>query len=372
MFNRSAMAAAALVVMAGSASAEVSGSYLSGGALGAYPTDRTVDNSAANPLDLKFGYGGTGAVGYQFRSGFRIEGEIAYRHHTADRLGNINLDGSINSTSAIANIIWEYDNPSGIYPYIGGGLGGARIGANSVSGAGIATIDDDDFVLAYQGLAGVAFALNPNLSLIAEYRYFRTSEAELTAANGVTVSADYVSHNAMLGLRYRFGAAPSTGGAVQSTAQQAALPVVARAQPPKRIAKTVPKPAPLPVAQARAAASLRKTYLIYFGLDSAALSPEARRTVAEASERAKTDGTAVIELAGHTDRSGDADYNLALSRKRAQNTASEIQRHGVQSRLLIKALGETAPQVPTADGAYEPRNRRVEVVLQGQGDGLSN
>lgn len=319
---------------------------------------------------MKLGYGGNAVAGYQFDTGIRVEGEVNFRRNSADQFNNANSDGRLNSWGLMGNMIWEYDNPSGIYPYIGGGIGGARVSANDFSNLGGAALDDSDIVFAYQGLAGVAFALNPNLSLTAEYKYFRTSDPEFRNANNARVTMNYASHTALVGLRYRFGAAPLA--ASQSSVQQAALPVASSPRPPKRIAKVVPKPAPLPVAQAKAAASLRRTYVIYFGLNKANLTPEARQTVAEASTQAKTDGTAVIELAGHTDRSGDASYNLALSKRRAENTASEIKRNGVSARLLVKGFGETAPQVPTADGKYEPRNRRVEVVLQGKGDGISN
>lgn len=370
MFGRSLCALAALVVVSGAAQAELSGPYLGAGAIGLYQTDRTVSGAAVGSLDMQLGYGLNGVAGYQFDTGLRVEGEVVYRRNGADQFNNANADGSLNSWGLMGNVIWEYDNPSGIYPYVGAGLGGARVSANDFSNLGGAALDDSDVVLAYQGIAGVAFALNPRLSMTAEYKYFRTSDPEFRNANNARVTMNYATHSALVGLRYRFGSAPAS--ASQATVQQAALPVATRPRPPKRIAKVVPKPAPLPVAQARAAASLRRTYVVYFGLDKADLTTEARRTVAEASEQAKKDGTAVIELAGHTDRSGDADYNLALSKRRAANTAAEIKRNGVAARLLVKGFGETAPQVPTADGKYEPRNRRVEVVLQGKGDGLSN
>jgi len=372
--------AAAIVAMAaatGSAEAELEGPYLGLGVMGHLQTDRNVGGAAVGTLDTQLGMGGNGVAGYQFDNGVRIEGELAYRHNGADQFNNANTDGALSSFSMLGNLIYEYDNPSGIYPYIGGGLGAARVGADNFSNLGGAALDDSDIVLAYQGLAGVAFALTPQLSLTAEYKYFKTSDPEFRNANNARVTVNYATHSALLGLRYRFGNGPMGGSS--ASVQEAALPAVAaRSQPPRRVAETIPKPqarpkpTPLPVAQARAAANLRRTYVIYFGLDKADLSPEARKTVAEASEQAKKDGTAVIELAGHTDRSGPAAYNQALSERRAKNTAAEVKRNGVTARLQVKGFGETAPQVPTADGAYEPKNRRVEVVLQGQGDGLSN
>ncbi|WP_416898425.1 MAG: OmpA family protein [Minwuia sp.] len=352
------------------AQAELWGPYVSGGVLGSFAPDQTLRNSALSPMDFKAGYGGSAAVGYQFPSGIRLEGEAAYRHNGLNEIGGVNASGYLGAGSLMANVLFELDNDMGIYPYFGGGIGGAILNINDGNANNVVVLDDRDVVLAYQGLAGIAFALSPNLSLIGEYRYFRTSEADFSNAAGATVTTDFTSHTAMLGLRYRFGAGPMA--ARQSTEGSAALAAVERTRPPRRIAETVPKPAPLPVAQARAAASLRRTYVVYFPLDVATLTPEARQTVAEASERAKTDGTAVIELAGHADRSGPEAYNLDLSRKRAENTAAEIRRNGVQSKIQVKAFGETQPEVPTADGAYEPRNRRVEVVLQGKGDGLTN
>lgn len=370
MLCRSIVAAAAVVLAASGAKAELSGPYLGLGVLGQYQSDRDVSGAAVGSLDMQLGFGGNGVAGYQFDNGIRIEGELAYRRNSADQFNNVNSDGALHSFALMSNLIWEYDNASGIYPYLGAGVGGARVSANDFSNLGGAALDDSDVVLAYQGLAGVAFALNPSLSLIAEYKYFRTSDLEFRNANNARVTMNYATHTAVVGLRYRFGAAPAA--AAGASVQTAALPVVSRARPPRRIAKVVPKPAPLPVAQAKAAASLRRTYIVYFGLNRADLTPEARRTVSEASTQAKQDGTAVIELAGHTDRSGDAAYNVDLSKRRATNTATEIQRNGVKARLQIKAYGESIPQVATADGTYEPRNRRVEVVLQGKGDGISN
>jgi len=371
---KGAVAALGILVLAQAAQAEVSGPYISGGLMGIYQGERDVSGIAVGTLDQKLGYGISTSAGYQFQSGIRLEGEVAFRRNGTNDFNNANVGGSLNTVALMGNVLFEYDNDSGIYPYAGLGLGGARLQANDYTNIGGAVLDDDDSVFAYQAMAGVAFALDPNLSLIAEYKYFGTADADLRNGAGNRVGLDYSTHTGMLGLRYRFGSGPTSTVQRALNPQPAAMPVVQRVQPPRRIASPAPQPpqpAPLPVAQAKAAASLRRTYVIYFGLDRANLTPEAQQTVNEASITAKQDGTAVIELAGHTDRSGPAAYNLALSQRRAQNTATEIKRNGVTSRLLVKGFGETAPQVPTADGKYEPRNRRVEVVLQGQGDGVT-
>lgn len=376
--RRFAAAAAVLLATQAPAVAEVYGPYISGGALGQIVTDRDLSGAAVGDLDMNVGAGVTSALGYQFRNGMRLEAEIAYRRNDAEDFNGANVNGSLSTLGGLMNVVWEYDNPSGIYPYVGAGAGMAHVQANDFNFGGGQTLDDGSSEFAWQGLAGVAFAVDPNLSLIAEYRYFRTGESDFTDSNGANISMRYAAHSAMLGLRYRFGDAPELARAATTDSAAAAMPAAQgpkQVSAPRRLAparpQAAPKPSPLPVAQAKAAASLRRTYVVFFALDSAQLGPEARQTVAEASDRARQDGTAVIELAGHTDRSGDAAYNLALSRKRADNTADEIRSHGVQARLKVEGYGESQPLVPTQDGAFEPRNRRVEIVLQGTDDGLN-
>ena len=71
-----------------------------------------------------------------------------------------------------------------------------------------------------------------------------------------------------------------------------------------------------------------------------------------------------ISLVGHTDTSGSASYNQALSVKRADRVASALVNAGVSRGLIsTSGMGETQPFVPTADGVKEQLNRRVESVI---------
>ena len=72
-----------------------------------------------------------------------------------------------------------------------------------------------------------------------------------------------------------------------------------------------------------------------------------------------------IEVGGHTDTSGTAAYNQALSVRRAQAVSNELVRLGVpREAITVQGYGETRPLVPTADGVREPQNRRVEIILR--------
>ncbi len=352
--------------------AELSGPYVSGAIIGTSAEDSDFTGANVGSLDLDLGLGGVVAAGMQFRSGFRFEGELSYRHNGASTFNNANAGGSLSSLAGMGNLIWEYDNSSGIYPYLGAGIGLAYVSAFDIN-LGAQTVDDSDVTMAYQGIAGLAFAVTPNLSLTAEYRYFFTEDADFRNSANADLKASYANHSALLGLRYRFGSSPQR--VEQAQARPVVRPVARQVEPrPRRLAP--PPPArqvaqqTLPASQAQAAMQLRQTYVVFFNTDSASLTPEARATVAQASTRAKADQAKVIELTGHADRAGSAAYNLRLSQRRAESTAVEFRNNGVTAEARLFARGETDPEVPTADGVSNPRNRRVEIVVQGEGDGM--
>ena len=72
-----------------------------------------------------------------------------------------------------------------------------------------------------------------------------------------------------------------------------------------------------------------------------------------------------ISVAGHSDRVGNEDANIALSLKRAQRVLNLLLEQGVDARFIqTSSHGEGNPLVPTADDVPEPKNRRVEVIVR--------
>jgi outer membrane protein OmpA-like peptidoglycan-associated protein len=66
-----------------------------------------------------------------------------------------------------------------------------------------------------------------------------------------------------------------------------------------------------------------------------------------------------FEIGGHTDASGSAEKNLALSQARAESVKDFLVAHGVaSSRLQARGYGAEGLLVP--DQPRDPRNRRVE------------
>jgi outer membrane protein OmpA-like peptidoglycan-associated protein len=103
-------------------------------------------------------------------------------------------------------------------------------------------------------------------------------------------------------------------------------------------------------------------YWVFFNFDRSDLRPDAREVVAEAAESFKRTWSTRISLVGNADRTGSPAYNEQLSRQRADGVRAELERLSVPpSVITVRAEGENAPIVPTADGVREARNRYVAI-----------
>ena len=116
-----------------------------------------------------------------------------------------------------------------------------------------------------------------------------------------------------------------------------------------------PPPPPPPV----------KNFLVFFDFDKSTLTPRALDIVKEAANVAKSGQNARVTCTGHTDTAGPANYNMALSLRRANTVKNALVKEGVPATsITVVGRGETALLVPTKDGVREPQNRRVEIVVQ--------
>ncbi len=70
--------------------------------------------------------------------------------------------------------------------------------------------------------------------------------------------------------------------------------------------------------------------------------------------------TIKVEVAGHTDSDGAADYNEGLSARRAQTVHDYLASHGVDvSRMSVRGYGEAQPIADNSTSAGKAQNRRV-------------
>lgn len=76
-------------------------------------------------------------------------------------------------------------------------------------------------------------------------------------------------------------------------------------------------------------------------------------------------GQTFIHIVGHTDDSGPAEYNSALSFCRAEAVARFLVQRGVDPlRLRIIGLGESEPRRPNDSALHRQWNRRVEIFIR--------
>jgi outer membrane protein OmpA-like peptidoglycan-associated protein len=103
---------------------------------------------------------------------------------------------------------------------------------------------------------------------------------------------------------------------------------------------------------------------IRFAFDSAELTQDARRQLAEVAQVMGEFPTCRFMLEGHTDAYGPDAYNLDLSDRRAKAVEDYLAGLQVQAqRLVAVGLGKTRPLLPDAPFAGE--NRRVEIMIDG-------
>jgi len=107
-------------------------------------------------------------------------------------------------------------------------------------------------------------------------------------------------------------------------------------------------------------------YGIYFDLDSASIKPESEPVLEAIAELLRMKPGLKIFIVGHTDMTGKLDYNLELSRKRADAVVRYlIDRHGlVSDRLRPQGVGPLCPVATNTTDAGRKLNRRVELVAR--------
>lgn len=105
-------------------------------------------------------------------------------------------------------------------------------------------------------------------------------------------------------------------------------------------------------------------FLLYFEKDLL-LTADSSRLVAEILTAIKERNSTDISVVGHTDTVGSREYNVTLSRNRADSIKDLLILKGVdQAQIRTTSHGKENPLVKTEDNVIEPRNRRVEVVVR--------
>ena len=368
-FRKTLLAATMLALPLAAQAQPVTGLYVAGGA-GANWRNNVSDNfttaGVGTPFALRassgVGFVGLGSVGWGFGNGLRLELEGNYRSNDVDAVRTqafgLNLPstartGYMSTMGIMGNVLYDIGSTMRwpVFITVGGGVGYAwnrlsSVGSNIAAPAGSSTninINGTDGSFAYQGILGLTLpiAAVPGLAFTLEYRYFATLDsshnATVSTVNGTTgvisqtrggFNASNQNQSALIGVRYNFGQAP--------------------------------RPAPVAAAPAPA-----RSFLVFFDFARDDLTARAREIIGQAAQASRSQQVTRIEVAGHTDTVGSAQYNQGLSQRRANNVAAELVRLGVpRQSIQTAAYGFTRPLVPTGPNVREPQNRRVEIVLR--------
>jgi len=110
-----------------------------------------------------------------------------------------------------------------------------------------------------------------------------------------------------------------------------------------------------------------------FAFDSDKLTPAGEEYIKHYREEVKDELVQAfsITVIGHTDSTGDADYNLGLSKRRAQSVAGYLASLGVPAKKIhTLGRGESDPILSNDTDEHRAQNRRVQVVVVGQSRAL--
>jgi opacity protein-like surface antigen len=217
------------------------------------PLDTTFDNAFG--VDYKLGYDLDLIAGYDFGM-LRVEGELGYKRASLDDFEiddsdiaalnaalnrpsvapdpgapglpaltstDFDLSGHVTVLSGMVNALLDFGDEAGFGAYAGGGFGRARV----------KLLGDSDNAWAWQLIAGLRYAISPNIDVGLKYRYFQTGNVNLgddaafaLAGNPALIDADgtpvtqttnavvatnssnkFRSHSLLLSLVYNFASA---------------------------------------------------------------------------------------------------------------------------------------------------------------------
>ena len=105
---------------------------------------------------------------------------------------------------------------------------------------------------------------------------------------------------------------------------------------------------------------------VTFGFDRADIQPQFLDTLADVSRTLNNYPQNLVDVVGHADSTGRAEYNQQLSERRALAVADFLTGRGgvLRDRLYVEGRGSTQPIADNGTEQGRAQNRRVEIVLR--------
>jgi len=113
------------------------------------------------------------------------------------------LIGTVDVYSIMKNFLIDIEMPSRFArPYVGIGIGYANVDVDFNRSSGVTLENSSTF--AWQPIGGVSLQLTERLHYYVEYRYFSTTDLEISQLGVAQENATYNAHNLFMGLRAEF------------------------------------------------------------------------------------------------------------------------------------------------------------------------
>jgi opacity protein-like surface antigen len=168
--------------------------------------------TASGSFEFNTGFAVSAAAGYYFADVVTLEVELGYRYLDGGTLsgtidpaglpppvsGSLQASGDVHSLVGFVNAHFRPNIGDGVFPYIGGGIGGAwsEITLDSILGYPIEYhYSDIDF--AAHGDAGIEFDVGSNVLLGVRYRYTWVDSGDF-------IVDDFTAHEALLTVRFPY------------------------------------------------------------------------------------------------------------------------------------------------------------------------
>jgi len=128
-----------------------------------------------------------------------------------------------------------------------------------------------------------------------------------------------------------------------------------------------PSPAPSPSLQKKLNEILSHAS-IEFDSNTITITPRSRATLDQLMTQLRQAPRTAIEIGGHTDKFGEPNYNLTLSRRRAEAVRQYFISHGLTNQFTAVGYGDSRPLSAAQTRTGLQQNRRIEVHLKGESD----
>ncbi|MFW5974927.1 MAG: OmpA family protein, partial [Bacteroidota bacterium] len=103
---------------------------------------------------------------------------------------------------------------------------------------------------------------------------------------------------------------------------------------------------------------------LFFVFDSDSIRQESVPELKQLKEFMDTNPHVEIRIEGHTDNTGEEEYNKRLSQKRAEAVKAYLKENGIEEdRLSTKGFGESKPVADNSTEQGRARNRRTEIQI---------